>query len=61
MKQTIREQVEALLIKINRHINVLEVSIQNSKKIDDYETAMKSDIKLRTYNGFKHNLEEILK
>lgn len=61
MKQTIRQLVEDLLKETRESIKHKEGEIDIAKQTNQFEDAMKADIKLKLLKGYEYRLENILK
>ena len=60
MKQTLRTELENMLSKIERRIAMLEENIASYKIEDNFEGAMKNQIKMNTLILIKEDLQVIL-
>lgn len=60
MKQTLRERMENMLCRIVGRVEMLQKSINEYKETGDFESAMKCDIKMRTFKLIEEDLRNEL-
>lgn len=60
MKQTLRERMENVLCRIVGRVEMLQKSINEYKENGDFESAMKCDIKMRTFKLIEEDLRREL-
>jgi len=60
MKQTLRERMEYMLYRITGRVEMLQKSINEYKESNDFENAMKCDIKMRTLKLIEDDLRKEL-
>ena len=60
MKQTLRKRIEALRDTLLERIKQLEQHMEEYKRVDNFEGAMKCDIKRRELSMMAHELTKEL-
>jgi hypothetical protein len=61
MKQTLRVRIQNMLCRIVGRVEVLQKHINEYKEVNDFENAMKCDIKMRTFKLIEEALRDELK
>ena len=60
MNQTLRERMENMLFRIVERIEILQKNINEYKEEGYFESAMKCDIKMRTFKIIEEELRKEL-
>lgn len=60
MKETLREKVEKMRMKVIARRDQLELNILGYKKSEDWENAMKNDIKKQEFKLFLRAIDDVL-